>query len=74
MGEKEDIVERIRNRLNDAPLPTEYLLDEAADEIERLRADLGTALRLVNHISAERDAAWKIRENSLGQERGREVP
>ena len=31
-----DIVERLRNRINDAPMPTERLLDEAADEIERL--------------------------------------
>jgi len=34
---EEDIVERIRNRPNDAPMETERLLDEAADEIERLR-------------------------------------
>ena len=32
-----DIVERIRNRSNDAPMPTERLLDEVADEIGRLR-------------------------------------
>ena len=32
-----DIVERIQSRIHDAPLPTEYLLDEAADEIEWLK-------------------------------------
>jgi hypothetical protein len=35
-----DLVARIRARPNDAPMPTEHLLDEAADEIERLRAAL----------------------------------
>lgn len=34
-----DIIDRIRNRIHDAPMPTEHLLDEAADEIERLRAE-----------------------------------
>lgn len=33
----DDLVTRIRSRPNDAPMPTERLLDEAADEIERLR-------------------------------------
>jgi hypothetical protein len=32
-----DIVERINNRIHDAPMPTEHLLDEAAEEIDRLR-------------------------------------
>lgn len=32
-----DIVDRIRGRINDAPLETEALLDEAAAEIEGLR-------------------------------------
>lgn len=32
-----DIVDRLRNRIHDAPMPTEHLLDEAADEIEDLR-------------------------------------
>jgi hypothetical protein len=35
-----DIVERIKGRLNDAPMPTERLLDECAAEIERLRERL----------------------------------
>jgi hypothetical protein len=39
-GEGSPLVERIRNRPNDAPLPTEYLLDEAADTIQRLEAAL----------------------------------
>ncbi len=33
----EELLARIRSRPNDAPLPTEGLLDEAAAEIERLR-------------------------------------
>ncbi len=32
-----DLVTRIRNRIHDAPLETERMLDEAADEIEQLR-------------------------------------
>ena len=35
-----DIVERIRNRIHDAPMETERLLDEAAEEIELLRLEL----------------------------------
>lgn len=35
-----DIVNRLRNRIHDAPMPTERMLDEAADEIERLRTAL----------------------------------
>jgi hypothetical protein len=31
-----DLVDRIRARPNDAPLPTEYLLDDAADTIASL--------------------------------------
>ena len=33
-----DIVRRIRDRPNDAPMPTERLLDDAVIEIERLRS------------------------------------
>jgi hypothetical protein len=47
-----DIVERIKGRLNDAPMPTERLLDECAAEIERLR----TALRAVR---ASTDPRWQ---------------
>jgi hypothetical protein len=35
-----DIVKRIRSRPNDAPMPTEHLLDEAADRIKKLEAAL----------------------------------
>ena len=31
-----DIIDRLRNRIHDAPMPTERLLDEAADVIELL--------------------------------------
>jgi len=34
-----DIVTRIENRMHDAPMPTEHLLDEAAEEIVKLRND-----------------------------------
>lgn len=40
----DDLVERARNRIYDAPIPTEYLIDDMADEIARLRAEVG-ALR-----------------------------
>ena len=33
------IVERIRSRINDAPLSTEFLLDEAANRIEELESN-----------------------------------
>ena len=35
-----DIVQRIRARSHDAHLDTEYMLDDAAEEIERLREAL----------------------------------
>ena len=35
-----DLVERLRNRIHDAPMPTEHMLDEAADRIEALEAAL----------------------------------
>lgn len=43
-----DLVERIRSRIHDAPLPTEYLLDEAADVIEHLSGEfaIGAVVRL----------------------------
>lgn len=34
------IVERINSRIHDAPMPTEHLLDEAAELIEALEAEL----------------------------------
>jgi hypothetical protein len=39
-GVSADLVSRIRNRIHDAPMPTEHLLDEAEVEIERLKARL----------------------------------
>lgn len=35
-----DIVERIERRIHDAPMPSEHLLDEAAEVIQRLRLEL----------------------------------
>jgi hypothetical protein len=32
------LVSRLRNRIHDAPMPTEHMLDEAADRIEELEA------------------------------------
>lgn len=40
------LAERIRARPHDAPMPTEYLLDDAADELDRL-ATLEAAVRKV---------------------------
>lgn len=39
------LVSRIRDRPNDAPMETERLLDDAADEIDRLRAALTEIMR-----------------------------
>ena len=47
MTQRSDLVERIRARPNDAPMPTEHLLDEAADEIERLRGLLSEAINFI---------------------------
>ena len=43
-----DIVQRIRSRPNDAPMPTERLLDEAADRIAELERHIADALRQVD--------------------------
>lgn len=60
-----DVVERIRNRINDAPMPTEHLLDEAADTITGLRAEVARmreALErivdapMIDHANPERGA------------------
>ena len=32
-----DVLEQLRDRIHDSPLPMEYLMDDAADEIELLR-------------------------------------
>lgn len=39
MSKYSELVERINARPNDAPLPAEYLLDEAADAITKLEAE-----------------------------------
>lgn len=50
-GKVFEVLERLRNRLHDAPMPSEYLMDDAADTIasltaenERLRAALAAML------------------------------
>jgi cobalamin biosynthesis protein CobT len=40
-----DIVERIRNRIHDSHMDAEHLMDEAADEIERLRGIIDKAFK-----------------------------
>lgn len=49
-----DLVQRIRDRPNDAPLPTERLLDEAADEIERLRQENAAMARVIRDYQEAR--------------------
>ena len=50
-----DLVQRIRDRPNDAPLPTERLLDEAADEIEQLRLENAAMVRIIkDYLRARR--------------------
>ena len=49
-----DIVERIRNRIHDAPMETERMLDEAADIIEALRRDFDV---LSKRVFASRDTS-----------------
>jgi RecB family exonuclease len=69
-----DLVERIRNRPNDAPTPTERLLDEAADALERMHAD---RLRLDRRIHNQRKAyreTWEtveMRRKWLGSDTAR---
>lgn len=45
-----DIVERIRNRTHDAPMAIEFLLDDAAEEIERLRGLLTYAVAKLEDV------------------------
>jgi hypothetical protein len=47
-----DIAERLKNRSNDAPIPTEHLLDEAAAEITRLRARVGELEEALEPLAA----------------------
>lgn len=56
------LVERLRNRVHDAPMPTEHLLDEAAGRIEALEA-LVVSEREENlwhayYTGYERDGKW----------------
>jgi hypothetical protein len=52
---QQDIVERIKNRLHDLPMEIEHLLDEAADEIERLRQQLAQQSTVHNLQAASLD-------------------
>lgn len=64
----DDIVERIRNLCthDDGPAPAERLLDEAADEIERLRREVA---RLEESIAMWRGHAYAVglKLNAAGQ-------
>ena len=42
-----DIVARARERINDAPMETEHLIDELIEEVERLRR----AINRINQIA-----------------------
>jgi FtsZ-binding cell division protein ZapB len=50
-----DIVERIENRIHDAPMPTEHLLDECGVEIERLRTVMACLSQRRSQLRDERD-------------------
>lgn len=56
--ETTDLVTRIRDRPNDAPMSTERLLDEAADEIEQLRVRV---LRLEGYSEGLRERLTNVR-------------
>jgi len=43
-----NIIDRIINRIHDAPMPTEHLLDDTAETIARLRSAL---LGMVDHYT-----------------------
>ena len=51
-----DLVQRIRDRPNDAPMPTEHLLEDAAEGLERLIAEnesLRSQLQIANASISE---------------------
>lgn len=52
-----DIVERIRNRINDAPMPTEHLLDEAADTLTALRTEVAQLRELLDIAVEDHDSS-----------------
>ncbi len=61
-----DLVARIRARPNDAPLPTEFLLAEAADEIERLREALRLADLTISRLNSGAELqALMVQNNAL---------
>jgi hypothetical protein len=62
-----DIVDRLRNRVHDAPLPTERLLDEAADEIERLRETLKEIAEVDTDSRGNTCTGARIAIRALGQ-------
>ena len=45
-----DILDRIRNRVHDAPMTAEYLLDDAGDAIADLRLILSVALAKLDAV------------------------
>ena len=53
----QDIVERLRERINDSPMPAERLIDEASEEIERLRAALEFYASGVGHTEIDDNGA-----------------
>jgi hypothetical protein len=55
-----DLVARIRARQNDAPMPTERLLDEAADEIERLRGVMKSAMAETDAFEQSANRAFHV--------------
>jgi hypothetical protein len=66
MKQQTTIVERLRNRINDAPMPTEHLLDEAANRIEALEA----ALRAIADKHLYADQYQSIARAALAPEQG----
>ena len=61
-----DIIARLRNRIHDSPIPAEHLMDDAADEIERLRAALEEIA-----IQSWEEHSRKIAEAALNQQTAR---
>jgi hypothetical protein len=55
-----DLVERLRNRIHDAPISTEFLLDEAAARIEAMEAALENEVKIsgeiISHLKARIEA------------------
>lgn len=47
-----DLLGRLRNRLNDSPIPSEQLMDESIEVIENLSAKLSLAISHIDHMAA----------------------